>query len=353
MHTKLVAATKIAILVGTRPQIIKMVPLIRELEAKGLDYDVIHTGQHYSPSLSRNIFDSFDLPPATYNLGVGSGGHCEQVGRIIEKLEGYVSRIKLAVITGDTNSAVACALASFISNIPVVHIEAGARSFDMSMPEERNRIVIDRLSECLFAPTMTCYQNLRSEGLAEKTCFTGDVMLDLFLQNSPFTTDILPKLGLESGTYAVLTLHRPFNVDNRRRFHNIIKELEKTGEKYIFPAHPRVPEFVSKNIQILEPLNYRDFLSLVSGASFVVTDSGGLQKEAYWLGKCCFTVRPNTEWPETLGPNVLVNPKELSKEILRCNFDLFKPDLKAFGQGMASIKITEYIKNFVRQGLTK
>lgn len=335
-------------MVGTRPQIIKMIPLIRELEVEGLDYDVLHTGQHYSSGLSGDILSSFDLPPPTYNLGVGSGSHCEQIGRIIEKLEDYVDKIKLAVIPGDTNSAVACALASFINNIPIVHIEAGARSIDTSMPEERNRIIIDRLSECLVAPTTACYQNLRGEGLVEKAYFTGDVMLDLLLQTSPFTTNILTKLGLEPNTYVVLTLHRPFNVDNRRRFHNIIKELEKTDKKYIFPAHPRVPEFVSKNIQILEPLNYRDFLSLVSGASFVVTDSGGLQKEAYWLGKHCFTVRPNTEWTETLGPNILVDPKELSREISGCSFDPFRPDLEAFGQGMASEKIVEYIKDLLR-----
>jgi len=339
---------KITIMVGTRPQIIKMVPLIRELESRGIDYDILHTGQHYSPSLSGDMFKLFDLPTPTYNLAVGSGNHYEQVGRIIESFGEYADKIKVAIISGDTNSALGCTIASRINNIPIIHIEAGVRSFDMSMPEEKNRVIIDQLSDYLFTPTLSAHQNLKNEGLDKKAVFIGDVMLDLLLQSIPFSTDILDTIGLATDTYAVLTLHRPFNVDDKQRFNIIVKELETTGNKYIFPAHPRVPKIISENIHVVEPLNYCDFMGIVSGASFIVTDSGGLQKEAYWLGKHCFTIRPNTEWFETLSSNILLEPEEISKTIFECDLNLFEPNLDMFGSGEASKRTVDNIIKLLR-----
>lgn len=335
---------KVTIMVGTRPQIIKSVPLIREMEKQRLDYEVIHTGQHYSYALSENFFRSFKLPHAKCNLNVGSGTRHEQLGGIITQLGKYAHEVEFALIPGDTNSALACALTCFINTIPIGHVEAGARSFDMSMPEETNRLVIDRISQHLFTSTEISLQNLINERIQTNIFNVGDVMLDLLLQSLPFGTEILNKLKVKSDEYSVLTLHRPFNVDSASRLNEIINELEKSGERYIFPAHHRVPELTSENVSVIEPLNYYDFLSLVSHSKFVVTDSGGLQKEAYWLKKQCFTVRPNTEWTETLSSNILVEPSELSEQIMKNRYEEFEPNFRAFGNGAASEKIVKYIK---------
>lgn len=339
-------------IVGARPNFIKLTVLYPELRKK-FEQVIIHTGQHYDYELSRVFFEEFDIPEPDYNLDVGSGSHGYQVGEMLKRCEEVLVREepRLIVVYGDTNSTLAGALASVKLGIPVAHVEAGVRSFERYMAEEVNRVIVDHISEFLFAPTHTAMENLRREGIERGAYLTGDVMLDLFNR----FRDILEQYGGE-GEFILVTIHRAENVDKPNRLRNILEALIASGEEILFPIHPRtrrrIEEFgltgllEAENIHLLQPLSYIEFLRSMSRAAKVVTDSGGVQKEAYFTGRPCITLREATEWTETVeaGWNILVGAdrEKITKAIKEFN-PKGKPDLKIFGDGQAASKIARII----------
>ncbi|PKL61458.1 MAG: UDP-N-acetylglucosamine 2-epimerase (non-hydrolyzing) [Methanomicrobiales archaeon HGW-Methanomicrobiales-2] len=324
----------IAIVLGTRPEIIKMSPIIRECEARNLDYFILHTGQHYSYEMDRAFFEDLELPEPKYNLDVGSGTHAEQTSRILTGIEKVLVQEKpdIVLVQGDTNTVMAGALAAAKLHIRVGHVEAGLRSFDRTMPEEINRVVADHISDYLFAPTETARRYLQNEGIEEsKICVTGNTIVDAVFQNREISkrrADILKDLGLEPKGYFLVTSHRQENVDNPDNLRNIIAGLEAVHREYslpvIFPMHPRTRKMVEQfgisldGISVMNPIGFLEFLQLESNARLVLTDSGGVQEETCILGVPCVTLRENTERPETIevGANVLAGTD--SAEILRC-----------------------------------
>lgn len=316
-------ACKIAIILGTRPEIIKMSPIIRACEALGVDYFILHTGQHYSYEMDRAFFEELELPEPKYNLDVGSGTHADQTGRIMAGIESVLMEEKpeIVLVQGDTNTVLAGALAAAKLQIKVGHVEAGLRSFDRTMPEEINRVVADHLSYHLFAPTETARQNLLLEGVEDtRICVTGNTIVDAVFQNRELSkkkATILEDLGLKPGEYFLITSHRQENVDSPGTLRSIITGLEAIHREYsrpiIFPMHPRTQKMVEQfaipldGITVIEPVGFLDFLQLESNACLVLTDSGGVQEETCILGVPCVTLRGNTERPETIevGSNVL------------------------------------------------
>ena len=324
----------IAIILGTRPEIIKMSPIIRECEARNLDYFILHTGQHYSYEMDRAFFENLELPEPKYNLDVGSGTHAEQTGKILVGIEKVLMHEKpdIVLVQGDTNTVIAGALAAAKLRIQVGHVEAGLRSFDRTMPEEINRVVADHISDYLFAPTETARRHLQNEGIEEsKICVTGNTIVDAVFQNRDISkrrADILGTLGLEPKGYFLVTSHRQENVDNPDTLRSIIAGLEAVHREYslpiILPMHPRTRKMVERfrisleGISIMNPIGFLEFLQLESNARLVLTDSGGVQEETCILGVPCVTLRENTERPESVevGANVLAGRD--SAEILRC-----------------------------------
>ncbi|MCC6018700.1 MAG: UDP-N-acetylglucosamine 2-epimerase (non-hydrolyzing), partial [Candidatus Verstraetearchaeota archaeon] len=310
----------VAIVFGTRPQIVKSAPIVYEALRCGLDLEVIHTGQHYDYLLSQVFIEEFGLPEPVVNLGVGSGSHAYQTGEIMLRLEKYLmgGRYALVLIPGDTNSALAGALTSVKLGIPVAHVEAGARCYDMSMAEEVNRRLIDHCSKLLFAPTLNCKRNLEKESVVGEIYLTGDTMYDVFLRfrDKAEKSNILEKLNLVDGEYGLLTLHRAENVDDPVRLRSIFEGIKRANIEIIFPIHPRTANRLREygislehsNIRIIDPVGYVDMLKLLKHARLVLTDSGGLQKEAFWSKTPCVTLRDRTEWVETVeaGVNFLV-----------------------------------------------
>jgi UDP-GlcNAc3NAcA epimerase len=313
---------KLLSIVGARPQFVKLAPLSRALRARGVQELIIHTGQHYSRTMSADFFDQLDIPSPDYNLAIGSSSHGKQTGRMLEALESVIGGESPAgvVVFGDTNSTLAGALAAAKLGIPVFHVEAGLRSGNRSMPEELNRIAADHLSDFLLAPTRAAMANLAKEGLSDRSVLTGDIMVDTVAENldrARRSSDILDRLGLERQSYTLLTLHRPYNVDDAGRARMILERLTELPGEVVFPAHPRTRNSLERaglsppqGIRFLEPQNYLDFLMLESCATRIVTDSGGVQKEAYLLSVPCITIRPETEWVETVeqGWNMLMDP---------------------------------------------
>lgn len=310
-------------MLGTRPEIIKMSPIIREAERLGLDYQVIHTGQHYSHEMDGVFFEELELPKPRYNLGVGSWDHGEQTGRIMIGLEPVLAKEKpdVVLVEGDTNSVLAGAITAAKLHIRVGHVEAGLRSFDRRMPEEINRVVADHVSDYLFAPTKVSEQNLLREGIeADKIFVTGNTVVDAVNQNleiSKKKSDVLNSMRLSSGSYLLVTLHRAENVDSEERLKEILNALKLVSKRVeipiLFPVHPRTQKMIREfglsldGITILDPLGFLDFLQLEANALLVLTDSGGVQEETCVLGVPCVTVRENTERPETVevGSNIL------------------------------------------------
>ena len=313
----------IAIILGTRPEIIKMAPVIRECQRRGLNFSIIHTGQHYSYQMDRIFFEQLELPQPDHNLDVGSGNHGEQTGRILADLEGVLmaERPDMVLVQGDTNTVMAGALAASKLHIKVGHVEAGLRSYDRSMPEEINRVVADHISDYCFAPTEISKANLLKEGIAEdKIHITGNTIVDSVYQNLEIAmrkVNILADLGLEPKGYYLVTSHRQENVDSKERLGEIIRGLKMVKSEFglpvVFPVHPRTRKMVESfgfeldGIRAIEPLGFLEFLQLEAGARLALTDSGGVQEEACILGVPCVTLRDNTERPETLdvGANVL------------------------------------------------
>ncbi|HQW84152.1 MAG TPA: UDP-N-acetylglucosamine 2-epimerase (non-hydrolyzing) [Ferruginibacter sp.] len=316
---------KIFSIVGARPQFIKLAPLSAALIMQHQEF-IVHTGQHYDYVMSQKIFDDLGIRKPDIHLEVGSGNQTVQLTEMMLKLESAMIKEKpdLVIVFGDTNSTLAGALISAKLCIPILHIEAGLRSFNRSMPEEINRIVTDHVSKYLFAPTQTAIDNLKNEGLAAKTYLTGDIMVDTMKNNIATAlklSAILDRLKLENKTFSLLTLHRHYNVDDNTILEHILTQLGQLGERIIFPMHPRTKKMLSStyiipsNIEVIEPLGYLDFIALENSANRIITDSGGIQKEAYILKKQCITLRTETEWVETVEEkwNLLVNP--LSKNI--------------------------------------
>jgi UDP-N-acetylglucosamine 2-epimerase len=311
---------KIISLVGARPQFIKLAPLSKLL-GQYHDEVVVHTGQHYDDPMSNRIFRDLKIKIPKYNLGVGSGTHNMQTGKILCQLDKVIQEEKpdLVIVFGDTNSTVAGALAATKALIPVIHIEAGLRSYNRKMPEEINRIATDHISDHLFAPTQNALQILEKEGLKERSYLTGDIMVDTINQNKQVASqrsDVIKNLDLTDVEFYLLTLHRPYNVDDPVNLQNILFQLGGLDKKVVFPCHPRTEKIIrnnhlkiSNNIFITEPQGYLDFLNLEQNAYKIITDSGGIQKEAYILKKPCLTLRTETEWLETIdeGWNKLID----------------------------------------------
>ena len=304
----------ILIALGTRPQIIKFVPLYWELINRNLPFRVINTGQHYDYEMCDSLFHDFNLPLPDYNLDVGGGSQSQQIGLSLLRIEPLLHRINPSVclVFGDTNSTLSISLASNKSDIPLAHIEAGLRSFNSKMPEETNRILVDRLSNWNFCPTKQACQNLESEGLTKNIHFVGDIMYDLAnsdFSNSKISEKSVYDFGLSAGKYCLLTFHRAENINDPEKIMNILSAMNKVSKSVpvIWAAHPStLAKIKLKNIEIpssilvTKPLSYFELASLQRYAKVIFTDSGGIQKEAYFHKTPCITLRDETEWVETI-----------------------------------------------------
>jgi UDP-N-acetylglucosamine 2-epimerase (non-hydrolysing) len=315
---------KVLHVVGARPNFMKIAPVMRALtRSPGIRQMLVHTGQHYDDRMARVFFEELDLPRPDRDLEAGSGTQAEQTATVLTRFEKVVDEEEpdLIVVVGDVNSTLAATLVAAKAGIPVAHVEAGLRSFDLSMPEEINRMVTDRLSSLLFTPSPDADENLKREGVpAERIHFVGNVMIDTLLrerEKAPWN-EVRRRFAVEDKRFAVLTLHRPANVDQPAAFARILERLELVSKRFpiLFPIHPRTARRLSEGglgeaarfLRCVEPLGYRDFLALMDHAALVLTDSGGIQEETTVLGVPCFTLRDNTERPITIecGTNILV-----------------------------------------------
>ncbi len=347
---------KVVSVVGARPQFIKAAAVSRVLRREHKEV-LLHTGQHYDDLMSDVFFRELGLPQPDVNLGVGSASHGRQTGEMLIGIERVLleERPDRVLVYGDTNSTLAGALAAAKLEIPLAHVEAGLRSFNRTMPEEINRVIADRLSDLLFCPTRTAVENLAREGITAGVHLVGDVMYDILLQSLPLAerrSNILERLGLASGTYLLATIHRAGNTDVRENLSAIVAGLNAANEPVVFPLHPRTRRALARwgispaeNVLLIEPVGYLDMLILEKNARLILTDSGGVQKEAYWLGIPCLTLREETEWVETVeaGWNVLVGTSvERMVEAVRT----FHPQGKRpalFGDGRAGEKIVRIL----------
>ncbi|MCZ7399990.1 MAG: UDP-N-acetylglucosamine 2-epimerase (non-hydrolyzing) [Candidatus Methanoperedens sp.] len=352
-----------AIILGTRPEIIKMSPVIRECERKHIEHFILHTGQHYSYNMDMVFFEQLGLPDAKYNLDVGSGAHGEQTGKMLEGIEKVLMMEKpdAVLVQGDTNTVLAGALAAVKLGIKVGHVEAGLRSYDRRMPEEINRVLADHSSDYLFAPTEKSKNILLHEGIPESRIFvTGNTIVDAVHQNLKIAKEknTLNELDIKQD-YFLVTAHRQENVDDPVRFTGIIAGLERLSQEFnipvIYPIHPRsrkrIQEFgikINGSIILIDPVDFLDFLQLESNARLVLTDSGGVQEETCILGVPCVTLRDNTERPETIevGSNVLAGTEP--GNIVECARDMLERGNKwnnPFGDGKAAERIGRVIKS--------
>ena len=317
MHAQSASAIRTVSIVGARPQFVKLAPVSRAMKRGRLEIEdrIVHTGQHYDDAMSKSFFDELDIPQPAVNFGVGSGPQGRQTARMLEAIESHLSenRPDAVIVYGDTNSTLAGALAAAKLHIPVAHVEAGLRSFNRRMPEELNRIATDHLSDMLFAPTGTAIDNLTTEGLQARALLTGDVMYDAVLFHAEAAigrSKIIRDLNLAAGEYGIATVHRAENTtpDELLSLLNAINDAATRFGRIIFTMHPRTSAVLqadlkwrpAANLVVTGPLSYLDMLALIQHASWVLTDSGGLQKEAFFLNCPCVTLRDETEWVETL-----------------------------------------------------
>jgi UDP-N-acetylglucosamine 2-epimerase len=359
--------------VGARPQFVKAAMIHRAVDsynhksgsAQTIEHRLVHTGQHYERSLSDVFFDELPLPKPHHYLDVGSGPHGAQTAAMLERTEQALVAEKpdIVVVYGDTNSTTAAALAAAKMHIPLAHVEAGLRSFNRTMPEEVNRVIADHLSDILFCPTVTAIRNLKREGIVKGVVLVGDVMLDSIQAFLPFAQKrepLLQKIGVRKNEYILVTIHRAENTDLHKKLTAIVRALAATKHPVVFPMHPRLRDRLDKtaelstlknliaqaaHLYVIEPAAYLDMLMLEANARLILTDSGGVQKEAYFLGVPCLTLRDETEWVETLrgGWNRLVkiSLSNILSEIERTWSGGAKrlrgrPELRHFGGGHAA-----------------
>lgn len=350
---------KLLTVLGARPQFIKASVVSHALRAEGIEEVLVHTGQHFDESMSDVFFRDLDLPQPHHQLGVHSLNHGAMTGRMMESLERLVLQEcpDGVLVYGDTNSTLAGALVAVKLHIPIAHVEAGLRSYNRQMPEEINRVVTDQLASLLFAPTPLAVECLAKEGISKGVYLTGDVMADAILQyqsRAEIEQSILEDQNLDSGQFYLATVHRPSNTDDSSRLANILTALAGLNLPVILPLHPRTRKLAQKfnletllrNLKVIEPVGYLDMLTLEKHCRAVITDSGGIQKEAYIARKPCFTLRAETEWEETVetGWNHLVTPEQLIPMI--ANFS--KPDdwKPLYGEGDAAKKIVDILGSF-------
>jgi len=359
---------KVICVCGARPNFIKIAPIMRAFKKVGnFEGLLVHTGQHYDENMSRQFFDELSIPRPDINLEVGSGSHAVQTAEIMKRFEPIVLNFKpdYVLVVGDVNSTIACGLVAVKLGVKLIHVEAGLRSFDRTMPEEINRVLTDSISDLLFVTEQSGVDNLRNEGIdSKKVHFVGNVMIDTLMANREKAqkSDVLGRLGLSAKEYAVITLHRPSNVDDMDKFGQIIgafAEIEKEM-KLVFPIHPRTKNNIKgselerkvegmDNLLLLEPVGYVDFLCLMSNPALVLTDSGGIQEETTILGVPCMTLRENTERPVTIeqGTNRLV--RVTTEDILTAYHQIRDADAEVgrrvpkFWDGKAAERIAEII----------
>lgn len=315
---------KIMTVVGARPEFIQTAPVTQAIRKRHTEI-LVHTGQHYDDNMSKVFFDEMGIPEPEINLEVGSGSHAEQTGQMLMRLEAVMLREQpdWVLVFGDTNSTIAAALAAAKIHIPVAHIEAGLRSYDRTMPEEVNRVLTDHISDLLFAPTQAAVENLRKEGITEGVLLVGDVRVDVVLGTVPRArerqTALLAQTRLVPGEpFALATIHRASNTDDEQRLRDIVHTFSTVDLPVVLPVHPRLRKMMqtfglafSDNVRGIEPVGFLDMLALLDACEIVITDSGGLQKEAYMLERPAVTVRDTTEWIETVhsGWNRLCEPE--------------------------------------------
>jgi UDP-N-acetylglucosamine 2-epimerase (non-hydrolysing) len=362
---------KIILIAGTRPDFIKIAPLLSEFKKYPEKFETffIHTGQHYDFTMSKIFFENLNIPKPDTFLNIGSASHAKQTAKIMVEFEKILLKEKpdFILVTGDVNSTLACALTAKKLNIKLIHVEAGLRSFDNTMPEEINRIITDSISDYLFVTEKDAIINLKNEGISEKKIFfVGNVMIDTLLSNMEKidTSTILNSLSLTSNNYSVLTLHRPSNVDSKKSLEEIYSIISNICKKIkiIYPLHPRTKKSLEKhklfekfvtieNFTMINSLGYIDFINLIKNSKFILTDSGGIQEEATILKIPCLTMRENTERPVTItqGTNYLVDKNkklifELVNNILKEETsikDISQPSIPSFWDGKTAQRIVE------------
>jgi UDP-N-acetylglucosamine 2-epimerase len=351
---------KIATVLGARPQFIKAAPVSRAFQKCQADCPnrpireiIIHTGQHYDEDMSDIFFRELAIPAPHYHLSVASGQHGWQTGQMMMRVEDVLLREKpdVVLVYGDTNSTLAGALAAAKLNIPLAHVEAGLRSFNRRMPEEVNRVVVDHISSLLLCPSQTAVDNLATEGITSGVHLIGDVMADalsIYSERADACSDIHARLGLTRGAYLLATIHRAENTDDPERLRSIMSAFSKAEEPIVLPLHPRTKKVIEAlnmnlpgQIRVVKPVGYLDMVALEKSARVILTDSGGIQKEAYWLGVPCVTLRDETEWVETIefGWNRLVGAD--TEEIVRAVLSITKPERhpELYGGGHAAESI--------------
>lgn len=351
---------KIVSVVGARPQFIKCAALSRKIRIEHEEI-LVHTGQHYDPEMSANFFEELEIPKPDYYLGVGSGSHGNQTGKMLVEIEKVLLKEApdLVIVYGDTNSTLAGSLASSKLCIKVAHVEAGLRSFEKTMPEEINRIVVDHVSDLLFCPTASAVKNLQNEGIVSNVYNVGDVMkdaLEYYRDISSEKSSILNQLRLNAKKFIVATIHRPINTDYIQNLSSIVDALCHSGELIILPLHPRTKKYLMKfdlwdklreNVMVIPPIGYLDMINLISNSKKVIVDSGGIQKEAYMLRIPCITLRNTTEWGDTVedGLNILVGADyDMIIDAIK-NFNGSSLTGDIFGKGNACEKICNLLKN--------
>lgn len=354
---------KLITIVGARPQFIKAAAVSRIIQnSPKLTEVLVHTGQHFDENMSAIFFKELELPQPNYNLGINGGSHGEQTGKMLSKIEAVllVEKPDLVLVYGDTNSTLAGALAAVKLHIPIAHVEAGLRSFNKKMPEEINRILTDHSSDILFTPTLTAIKNLKNEGINEDKIFqVGDVMLDATLyysQKAERESTILSHLNIKMKNYVLVTLHRAENTDNLDKLSKIFNALETIakGQTLVLTLHPRTKKsleslnfsFQHSHIKFIEPVGFLDMLMLEKHSKIIITDSGGVQKEAYFQKVPCITLRDETEWRELVdnGWNFLANPKNLCEIFDRKHSIVFPKTDTIYGSGKASDKIVKVLQ---------